>query len=114
MTRWFPRPAGTRLLGRSSASIPTLAPWSCRISRRDDWRRAPAYLIGGLCWSGGRRRFRQRLVLLLRPRGIVGHDGHDRDAGDADEDLGEQRARAHHQFEMTDEGQEHTDAENGE
>jgi hypothetical protein len=61
-----------------------------------------------------RRRRLERLVLPLRPRDVIGDDGHDRDAGHADKDLREQRARAQRQFEVPDERQEHADAEHGE
>ena len=65
--------------------------------------------------SGGfRRRRLERLVLPLRPGNVIGDDGHDRDAGHADEDLRKQRARTHRQLEMPDERQEHADAEHGE
>src|SRR5258707_11631167 len=46
-----------------------------------------------------------------RPGDVVGDDGHDRYSRHADENLREQRARTHHQFEMSDEGEEHADAE---
>ena len=66
---------------------------------------------GGL---GLARRLGQRLVLPFRPGNVVGDDGHDRDAGHADEDLREQRTRAQRQLEVPDERQEHADAEHGE
>src|SRR5712672_2351778 len=99
----------TKSSGRWSASIPTSRPWWWRAR---DLREA----IGnneresaGL----GRRGLGKRLVLLFRPGDVVGDDGHDRDAGHADKDLRQQRARAHHQFEMPDKGQEDADAEHG-
>src|ERR1700753_246731 len=49
------------------------------------------------------RRFRERLVLSFRPGDVVGDEGHDRYSGHAHKDLREQRARADHQLEMSDE-----------
>src|SRR5215211_844159 len=46
-----------------------------------------------LACRGRRRRLRQRLVLLLRPRNVISHDRHDRYSAEADEDLDEQRTR---------------------
>ena len=88
--------ADVRTLVASTAQPASPARWRPPRSARSGFRR---------------RRLGQRLVLPLRPGDVVGDDRHDRDAGHADEDLHEQRARAQRQHEMSDEGQEHADAE---
>src|ERR1700681_4727758 len=100
----------TKSSGRWSASIPMSRPWWWRARGRREAIGNNARESTGL----GRRGLGKRLVLLFRPGDVVGDDGHDRYARHADKNLREQRARAHHQFEMSDKGQEHADAEYGE
>src|SRR5271169_6001337 len=98
----WPKTKTPRLIASRSTAIP--APG------------APAIICCGRAarWSGrlDGRRLRTRLILPLRPGDIVSDDGHDRYSRHADKELGEQRTRTQHEFEMSNEGQEYPDAEN--